>query len=197
MNPQPYSESGKPQTLERRIVQGFLPMPGHGLDVGAGSAAELAAHPGWRWWEKVEGMTAETWDLRENGDAHHLEGVPDASFDWLNASHILEHLHSPELAFANWVRVVKPGGLLLISVPHRVLYEGRQRLPSRWNGEHCRFYLPRGPQEGDTVDFYAWCRAQAGARLELFATGDWGAQYEPRERHAVGEFQIDARLVRL
>lgn len=49
------------------------------------------------------------------GDAHHLTMVPDASFDIVLCSEVLEHLHTPWEAINEFHRVLKPGGLLLIT----------------------------------------------------------------------------------
>ena len=40
------------------------------------------------------------------------------------------------------MRICKPGGVVLISLPHRDLYERKKTLPSRWNQDHRYFYLP-------------------------------------------------------
>ncbi|MEO9632558.1 MAG: class I SAM-dependent methyltransferase [Sulfitobacter sp.] len=41
----------------------------------------------------------------------------DDSFDRLIATHVLEHVPDPHTALAEWVRVVKPGGVLSIILP--------------------------------------------------------------------------------
>lgn len=53
------------------------------------------------------------------GEAGDLGDVPDDSYDALLASHVLEHLANPLGALAEWARVVRPGGHLLLIVPHR------------------------------------------------------------------------------
>jgi ubiquinone/menaquinone biosynthesis C-methylase UbiE len=50
------------------------------------------------------------------GDAGRLP-FPDASFDRVLCSEVLEHVESPERAAAELVRVLKPRGLLAVSVP--------------------------------------------------------------------------------
>jgi len=64
---------------------------------------------------------------------------PDCSFDVVLALDILEHLPNDELAVCNALRVLKPGGLLVISVPAFPLLWGRQDIVS----EHCRRYVKR------------------------------------------------------
>lgn len=70
-----------------------------------------------------------------HGDAQKLDNVAEASFDFLYSSHCLEHLRDPHEALDNWVRVVKPGGYLVIQVPDEDLYE-QGNWPSRFNGDH-------------------------------------------------------------
>jgi SAM-dependent methyltransferase len=53
------------------------------------------------------------------GEAGNLEGVPDEAYDALLASHVVEHLANPLGALAEWQRVVRPGGYVLLIVPHR------------------------------------------------------------------------------
>jgi SAM-dependent methyltransferase len=69
------------------------------------------------------------------GDAQLLDNVADASFDFLYSSHCLEHLRDPAEALNNWLRVVKPGGHLVVQVPDEDLYE-QGVWPSRFNGDH-------------------------------------------------------------
>lgn len=52
-------------------------------------------------------------------EAVDLEGLPDASFDFLLASHVLEHVANPLRALRSWLRVTREGGSLVLVVPHR------------------------------------------------------------------------------
>jgi SAM-dependent methyltransferase len=82
---------------------------------------------------------------QQQGDAQFLANVADNAFDFLYSSHCLEHVRDPEEALGNWIRVVRPGGHLVISVPDEDLYEQGQwprrstrttRRPSRYASEH-------------------------------------------------------------
>lgn len=66
--------------------------------------------------------------------------VEDGHYDYLYASHTLEHIENYKQSIQEWVRVVKPSGHIIIVVPHRDLYEKKLELPSIWNGDHRRFY---------------------------------------------------------
>lgn len=57
-----------------------------------------------------------------NCDASRLEVFADAQFDCVFSSHTLEHLEDHEAALAEWWRVVRPGGTLILYLPHRDLY---------------------------------------------------------------------------
>ena len=74
------------------------------------------------------------WDL-DDGDAQHLDGVPDASFDFVHSSHCLEHVRDPLVALRNWLRVLRPGGHMVILVPDEDLYE-QGVFPSTFNADH-------------------------------------------------------------
>jgi len=52
-------------------------------------------------------------------EADRLADVADDSYDAVLASHVIEHLANPLGALAEWRRVVRPGGHLLLIVPHR------------------------------------------------------------------------------
>jgi SAM-dependent methyltransferase len=75
-----------------------------------------------------------TWDL-EDGDAQFLESVADNSYDFVHSSHCLEHLHDPGEGLANWFRVIRPGGFLIVTVPDEDLYE-QGMFPSTNNKDH-------------------------------------------------------------
>jgi SAM-dependent methyltransferase len=102
---------------------------GYGLDVGGGHDS-LA-------------LFVELFPLIKNvviydvaqGDAQTLANVDDQSFDFLFSSHCLEHTRDAEEALANWIRVVRPGGHLIISVPDEDLYE-QGTWPSTFNADH-------------------------------------------------------------
>lgn len=80
-------------------------------------------------------MTAvRVWDMPD-GDAQKMEGVADDTFDFVHSSHCLEHLHDPAEGLANWLRVIKPGGHLIVTVPDEDLYE-QGVFPSTFNRDH-------------------------------------------------------------
>jgi len=74
------------------------------------------------------------WDLGD-GDAQFMAGVDDDSFDFVHSSHCLEHLHDPQEGLRNWLRVVHPGGFVVVTVPDEDLYE-QGVFPSAHNRDH-------------------------------------------------------------
>lgn len=74
------------------------------------------------------------WDL-DDGDAQFMANVPDGTFDFVSSSHCLEHLHDPREGLANWIRITKPGGYVIVLIPDEDLYE-QGVFPSTFNLDH-------------------------------------------------------------
>ena len=102
---------------------------GRGIDIG-GKPDPLAQYAGV--FPRLESVR--TWDM-EDGDAQTLTGVADGAFDFVHASHSLEHMVDVMRALSNWIRVVRPGGFLIITVPDEDLYE-LGHWPSKFNPDH-------------------------------------------------------------
>jgi SAM-dependent methyltransferase len=102
---------------------------GDGIDIGAGKDAlglYFELYPQMR--------SCRAWD-KPDGDAQRMEGVPDARFDFVHSSHCLEHMREPAEALRNWLRILKPGGHLVVTVPDEDLYE-QGVWPSTFNRDH-------------------------------------------------------------
>lgn len=121
------------KAAKRRFMDGNFHLKyfvGHGIDIG-GKPDPLSKYCKF----VFPGMgSVRIWDL-EDGDAQYMKGVPDNSFDFLHSSHCLEHLHDPERGLKNWIRIVKSGGYLIITIPDEDMYEGGI-FPSRYNPDH-------------------------------------------------------------
>jgi len=96
---------------------------GHGIDIGCGN--DLLQVP--------QGHV-DPWD-QDSGDAQFLNKIPNNFYDFVYSSHCLEHLSDISVALEHWIRVLKPGGSLYITVPDYTLYEKLQ-YPSRFNPQH-------------------------------------------------------------
>jgi 2-polyprenyl-3-methyl-5-hydroxy-6-metoxy-1,4-benzoquinol methylase len=70
-----------------------------------------------------------------------LELFPTGSFSMALLFGVIEHLDHPGQVLSNLVRVIKPGGYLILGVPRRFSlsyfsYLATGQSPSRWGGEH-------------------------------------------------------------
>jgi SAM-dependent methyltransferase len=80
-------------------------------------------------------------------EAGRLTDTPEDSYDAVLASHVLEHLANPLGALAEWARVVRPGGHVLLIVPHRDgTFDHRRPITSL---EHLRDDAERNVGEDD------------------------------------------------
>lgn len=118
------------KAIARRLRDGFFDryIKGKGIDIGCGT--------------DLISPTCDKWDYSlGHGDATFMSGITDETYDYVYSSHCLEHLIDPIQGLKNWWRILKPGGHLIISIPHRDVYEKRTTLPSRWNPDHKTFWL--------------------------------------------------------
>lgn len=95
---------------------------GKGIDIGCGM-------------DKLPLEQCQPFDL-QHGDANRIdELLPANSFDYVHASQCLEHMNNPADALARWMKIVKPNGHAIITIPDFDLYEKRV-WPSRYNSDH-------------------------------------------------------------
>ena len=169
----------------RRISEGFFEKycKGEGLDVGYGADLIIPNSSGW--------------DLR-NGDAQYLADIEDESFDFVYSSHCLEHMYDVRTALKNWFRVVRKGGYLLLAIPHRDLYEKKNQLPSRWNGDHKHMFLIGRSEAPDTLDI---CEEIANSLenydIKYIKACDEGHTITDPLIHSDGEYQIEIVIQKL
>jgi SAM-dependent methyltransferase len=110
-------------------------------------------------------------------DAERLAGIPDRSLDFAIAIHVLEHLEDPVQALTNLVRVVRPGGRVLIVLPDPRLSFDRHR--ERTSVEHVLTDHESGPARSRAAHHLEWARDIEGrsgeplhARAAEFAATD-------------------------
>ncbi len=169
----------------RREQEGFFERycQGQGLDIGYGG--DLVC------------TNARGWDL-EDGDAMRLVGLSDESFDFVYSSHTLEHMPDLAVALGNWWRVVKPGGYLILYVPHRDLYEKQTELPSRWNLDHKHYLLPDRDETPVTVGLLPlFDRTFPEYELVYMKTCSEGHTIDDPLRHSDGEYSIEVVLKKI
>lgn len=100
--------------LERSVLRG------EGIDIGCGPDPVLP--------------DVTPFDLA-HGDANEIDRYVHRQFDFVYASHCLEHMRDPREALVRWWSLVKPGGVLFVIVPDEDLYE-QGFWPSRFNRDH-------------------------------------------------------------
>lgn len=102
---------------------------GNGIDIGAGP------DPLGQYAQQFPLMhSCRAWDV-EDGDAQLLATLADSSLDFVHSSHCLEHMRDPREAMNHWLRVLKAGGYLIVTVPDEDLYE-QGVFPSTFNSDH-------------------------------------------------------------
>jgi ubiquinone/menaquinone biosynthesis C-methylase UbiE len=149
----------KRERLDR--IGAMKPNRGRLLEIGPGHGTFLleARQRGW----DVQGVEISEWaadQLRDQLGLPIITGTiqqanfPDATFDAAYMNHVLEHLRDPIGALQELRRVLKPGGLLVIEVPHefaglhamgeRMRRLGGKPAPSETHGRstHLFFYAP-------------------------------------------------------
>ena len=107
------------------LVEGFCP-EGAILDVGCANGRFLLALGPQRWrrvgidvvGEAVEVINRQVSDVQIlQGDIHRSD-LPPASFDVITFWHVLEHLFEPRKVLERTRTLLKPGGLVFVSVPN-------------------------------------------------------------------------------
>ena len=143
---------------ERGDFQRYL--IGKGIDIGAGDDSLYILNGSVRSYDK------------RDGNAQFMAEIADATYDFVYSSHCLEHMPDVQLALRNWVRIIKPGGILYIVVPDFELYE-KGMWPSRFNQDHkASFSITRLPVDRATHytlhDLVMWLDLELGvSTLEL------------------------------
>lgn len=102
---------------------------GNGIDIG-GKPDPLVLYK--ELFPRIESI--KTWDW-EDGDAQFMKSVDDGFYDFVHSSHCLEHLLDPKEGLQNWLRIIRPGGYLIVTVPDEDLYE-QGVFPSTFNKDH-------------------------------------------------------------
>jgi SAM-dependent methyltransferase len=111
---------------------------------------------------------------------------PDASQDAVYSSHCLEHIPGYIQAIQEWHRVTKIGGHIITVVPSAYLYERKLRPPSKWNGDHQRFYTP-----ASLLGEFEAALAPNSYRVRFLEDNDEDYAYDHgSEQHPRGAYEI-------
>ena len=158
----------------------FLPwyeiFQGDGLDIGSGNDPMM---PG----DWMDCNSVRTIDLPDGAGDDVTQFIgSNEQFNFVHGSQVLEHMSDPVVALWSWIKVLKPGGYIVATVPDFELYEGGV-WPSRWN-------------QGHKTRWSIWRRERAreeGAPIQTLDMGrinlpDWLEQFKP---------EIEVKLCRL
>jgi hypothetical protein len=89
--------------------------------------------------------------------------------------------------------VLRVGGYLVVFVPHQFLYERRVHLPSRWNGDHRRFYTPK-----TLLEEIEEALPVNGYRIRHLQDNDEGFAYDTRaDEPPRGAYEIELVVERI
>lgn len=117
----------------------------------------------------------------------------DESQDAVYSSHCFEHIEDYAAALREWHRVLKPGGYMIIAVPHQHLFEKRLSPPSAWNLDHKRFYTA-----GSLLAEVESSLPANSFRVRHLCDNDDGYDYSiPPLDPAVGCFEIELVLEKI
>lgn len=114
---------------------------GIGVDIGAGTDSLGNSDGLGKYIQQFPLITScKGWDI-EDGDANFMKEVKDNTFDFVHSSHCLEHMNDPFVSLENWVRITKPKGYIITTLPDEDLYEQSTgvkdgKFYSNFNGDH-------------------------------------------------------------
>lgn len=168
------------KTFAAKLASGFWERyaSGNGVDIGY-----KGGHP------QNEPILASAVGLDILTPGYDGKHIPEVlkPLDYVFTSHTLEHLEQPEEYIAEWFSALKPGGYLIIVVPHRDLYERKLSPPSKWNADHRRFYTAASL----LAEVERAIPEPNAYRIRLLEEGDSGYDYLiPRDTHATGQYEI-------
>jgi SAM-dependent methyltransferase len=129
------------------------------IDLLLGASALLHFAPEWalrRRLSQIRHLRYVTADLSQPDVDLHLDitavELPDASFDAVICSHVLEHVDDDAAAMRELRRITAPGGWCLVMVPldvtrertyeDRSIVEPAERRRAFWQDDHVRLYAP-------------------------------------------------------
>jgi 2-polyprenyl-3-methyl-5-hydroxy-6-metoxy-1,4-benzoquinol methylase len=164
-----------------REFRRLLPWRGRVLDVGCGRAAlaEAIRELGWEVWgieqsgeacKTAQGRVDRLIEADLHDDRFVKESLGDARFDALVFSDVLEHVYDPRTVLESYLRYVRPGGRVFISVPNAVVWTNRiQLMLGRVR------YTDTGVMDRTHIRFFTFRTAKelvraAGCRIERVAS---------------------------
>ncbi len=175
----PPTEAGK--TYHRHCADGFFRRY---------MAGDVVLDIGYKGYDNPKGITVIPHAIGVDLDYPGYDGTTlpfaDRSVDTVYSSHCLEHIDAYQDVLRDWYRVLKIGGFLVCVVPAQLLYERKERPPSRHNLDHKRFYTAASL----LLEVQASLEENS-YRLRHLEENDMGYDYErPIDRHPAGCYEI-------
>lgn len=158
---------------------------GRGLDIGCGKR---------KCWPRMIGVDR---DPRTNADiigpGETLDLFADGSMDYVFSAHLLEHIRDAGAALRGWWRLVRPGGHLILYLPHRHLYPNIGQFGA--NPDHKHDFLPediiglmRGLGGWDLIENETRPRNNECSFFQVYRKrADAGQNVLPWQRHPGGK----------
>lgn len=172
--------------------------PGRLLDVGCGGGRFLRRMQKRGW--QVVGTDFDEQATRKVSDRYGIEthvgdlpqcGLPAASFDAITLSQAIEHLYDPKATLQECLRLLKPGGLLVMTTPNAASL-GAQEFGASWRG----WEAPRHLQLF-TVESLAALTQQAGFDIVEARTCSAGSAVVYRVSREIAEGGLGSGWQRL
>jgi len=89
--------------------------------------------------------------------------LKDNSIDFVTSSHVLEHISNTEKTLNEWLRVLKPGGVIAITVPDKTFFAHDNANPNHK-------YYDLAPSERTALELEEVLKKIKGAEILLFNT---------------------------
>jgi len=120
--------------VTRKAILEYLNGPerfckGKGIEIGSGGAPMVK---GSMLVDIIDNFSRELpYKVDYFADAHDLAAIKSSSLDYVCASHVLEHMTNPIRAIREWVRVLRPGGIMWLRIPdkRKTFDRRRERTP--------------------------------------------------------------------
>ena len=112
--------------------------PGRVLEVGCGSGLLLQRLQDLGWWAEGQDVDPSAGSFSGDGIVVHIGelntlDLPSGSYDAIVMNHVIEHVHTPVELLRECYRLVKPGGILVITTPNIQSY-GHRIFRDAWSG---------------------------------------------------------------
>ncbi len=151
-------------TCFRFLKPRLAKMQGKVLDVGCGEMPFRGLLPPGCKYTGIDVPLADEFGMTQSSDIIAFDGVhipfPDASFDHILCTEVLEHVKSPEALIAEMHRVLRPNGTLVATVPfsarvHHAPHDYHRFTPYRLTDMFCNFSEVTIQERGDDLSVIA------------------------------------------